>query len=143
MSNNYITYCKSNSCTSLVSISGTCCDGACITCGDCDADFSDCYDAIEVKSLFDDLSHQPEKIKLDTLTLEIKEAWPNLTPDKIKAVLLRFGRLNNDFWEVSVLARAYVIDCLDDVSNNEDIEDSYVNHFYKWAEGFVLKMRAP
>jgi hypothetical protein len=97
---------------------------------------------MEIVSLFDDLSHQPEKIKLDMLMLEIKEAWPNLSYDVAMAVLFRFGRINDGFWEISVLARAYVIDCLDDVSNNEDIEESYETHWHKWILGFALKMRS-
>lgn len=138
--NGCASYCATNACTRLTSKYGTCCDGLCFSCGDCGGGALDCCDTIEIQSFFSELSHGPERINLNVAVSEIKSAWPTLSEDKINAVLFSFGAVDEIFWKVSVMARAYAIDCLDDIANGADVELAHQRHFPIWVD-FAVEMR--
>ena len=77
-------------------------------------------------------------IKWDSIVAELKSSWGEDKMDGLIDVLLRFGIQKDGFWKVSVFARAYVIDCLDDVANGVDIDIAYMNHHSQWAEFATL-----
>lgn len=128
-------YCPGRGCTPN---DGVCCDGNCISCGDCGVGGAECCNSIEIQSLFEDLSNESEMIKWDSIVAELKSSWGEDKMDGLIDVLLRFGIQKDGFWKVSVFARAYVIDCLDDVANGVDIDIAYMNHHSQWAEFATL-----
>lgn len=131
-------YCPGPGCTPS---DGVCCDGVCITCQDCGVGGEECCNSIEIQSLFEDLSNESEMIKWDSIVAELKSSWGEDKMDVLIDVLLRFGIQKDGFWKVSVFARAYVIDCLDDVANGVDIDIAYMKHHSEWAK-FVTLVRS-
>lgn len=124
-------YCPGPGCTPD---DGVCCDGNCITCGDCGEGGEQCCNSTEIKSLFDDLSHESEMLKWGTLVTELEGAWGADKVEALVEVALKFGIKKDEYWKVSVLARAYMIDCMDEVAKGADVETSYAKHHAEWAK---------
>ena len=120
---------------------GVCCDNVCITCQDCGDGGEECCNSIEIKSLFTDLSNESEMILWDTVVGEIKESWGDKKLDQLVEIIFKFGIKKDNYWKVSVFARAYVIDCLDDVANGMDINSAYAKHHSEWSK-FVSVVRS-
>jgi hypothetical protein len=77
----------------------------------------------------------------DTVVGEIKESWGDKKLDQLVEIIFKFGIKKDNYWKVSVFARAYVIDCLDDVANGMDINSAYAKHHSEWSK-FVSVVRS-
>lgn len=111
---------------------GPCCDGLCIECGDCGVGGEECCNSLEISSIFDALSDQPESILCETADAEVLDtfgseavmAWNGY------AESIRFGGV----YKFSLMRRSYMLDALYAIDSGVDTASAMATTRQQWAQ---------
>lgn len=110
---------------------GPCCDGFCIECGDCGEGGAECCNSVELSSIFDALSDQPESIACDAADAEVSAAFgPVATAAWAEyAGFIRFG----EAYKFSIMRRSYILDALYAIEDGDSVSEAMAASRQQWA----------